>query len=224
MNPMAHSIRWIGAGTAALALLLAAGAGDAQSKMNRGVESVHQPVVERTDYMIDVGVGPRGLAMGEADRLAGWFEGLGLGYGDTVTLDDPMGWRGGAAQDGVNAVVARYGMLISRDAAPVTAGRPAPGTLRVVVSRASAHVDGCPDWSHGGSAELASSSGSNYGCATATNLAAMIANPEDLVVGQDGNHTADAMLSVKAIKTYRDAVSTGAAGLKSESSQGGGGK
>jgi pilus assembly protein CpaD len=224
MNPMAHSIRWIGAGTAALALLLSVSAVDAQSKVNRSVESVHQPIVNRTDYVIDVGVGPRGLAAGEADRLAGWFDGLNLGYGDTIMLDDPMGWHDGAAQDGVAAVVARYGMLLAHDAPPVTAGRPAAGTLRIVVSRAIAHVEGCPDWGRGGAAELAGSSGSNYGCATATNLAAMIANPEDLVVGQDGNRTADAMLSVKAIKTYRDAAATGAAGIKAESSQSAGGK
>jgi len=217
---MAHSIRWVGAGTAALALLLSGGSVAAQSSINRSVESVHQPIVERTDYVLDVGVGPHGLAGGEADRLAGWFDGLGLGYGDTITLDDPMGWQGGTAQDGVAAVVARYGMLIAHDASPVTVGHPAPGTLRVVVSRATAHVEGCPDWHHANS-EYASGSATNFGCATATNLAAMIANPEDLVVGQDGNRTADAMLSVKAIKTYREAATTGAGGIKSESSQGG---
>ncbi len=217
---MVHSIRWVGAGTAALALLLSAGSAGAQSKINRSVESVHQPVVERTDYVLDVGVGPHGLASGEADRLAGWFDGLRLGYGDTITLDDPSGWRGGQAQDGIAALVSRYGMLIAHDAPPVTAGSPAPGTVRVVVSRATAHVDACPDWAHANS-EYASSTASNFGCATATNLAAMIANPEDLVVGQDGNHTTDAMLSVKAIKAYRDATATGAGGLKAESTGGG---
>ena len=224
---MAHSIRWVGTGTAALALLLSAGSAGAHpsSTINRSVESVHQPIVERTDFLLDVGVGPHGLANGEADRLAGWFDGLGLGYGDTITIDDPMGWHGSGAEDGVSAVVARYGMLIARDAPPVTAGHPAPGTLRIVVSRATAHVDGCSDWRHANS-EYASSSASNYGCAAASNLAAMIANPEDLVVGQDGNRTADAMLSVKAIKSYRDAVTTGAGGLRADSSQsaGGGGK
>ena len=173
---MAYSIRWVGAGTAALALFLSAGSADAQSStMNRGVESVHQPVVNRTDFMLDVGVGPHGLAGGEADRIAGWFDGLGLGYGDTITIDDPMGWHGGTAEDGVAAVVARYGMLIAHDAAPVTAGHPAPGTLRIVVSRATAHVDGCPDWHHT-NAEYAGGSASNYGCATATNRRARSAS------------------------------------------------
>ncbi len=224
---MAHSIRRVGAGTAALVLILSAGHAAAQSTrsaatpapINRSVETVHQPIVERTDFSLDVGVGPRGLATGEADRLAGWFDGLGLGYGDTITLDDPMGWHGGAAQDAVAAIVSRYGMLIARDAPPITAGHPAAGTLRVVVSRAVAHVDGCPDWRHA-NAEYAGGTASNFGCASETNLAAMIANPEDLVVGQDGNRTADAMLSVKAIKTYRDATTTGAGGLKAESTGG----
>ncbi len=218
---MAHSIRWVGAGTAALALLLSAGTAGtpAAPRPTAASNRCTSRSSSATDYMLDVGVGPHGLALGEADRLTGWFDGLGLGYGDTITLDDPMGWHGGAAQDGVAAVVARYGMLIAHDAPPVTAGHPAPGTVRIVVSRATAHVDGCPDWSHA-NAEYGSANASNYGCATATNLAAMIANPEDLVVGQDGNRTADAMLSVKAIKTYRDATSTGAGGVKAESTGG----
>jgi pilus assembly protein CpaD len=95
--------------------------------------------------------------------------------------------------------------------------------IRVVVSRAIASVPECPDYSHGNYAEYAGSSSSNYGCATATNLAAMIANPEDLVEGHAYNPSADAMLSVKAIKTYRDAAATGAGGLKEVSSKSAGG-
>ncbi len=222
---MAKQLRHIGIGSAALALLLVAGATGARAgTINRSMESVHQPIVERTDYVIDVNAGPGGLAMGETDRLAGWFDGLDLGYGDTVKIDDPMGWRGGAAQDAVAGVVARYGMLVSHEPAPVTAGHPAAGTLRIVVSRATAHVEGCPDWSRGNGPEYASSNASNFGCAAAANLAAMIANPEDLVEGRSGDRSDDAMLSVKAIKTYRDAAATGAGGLKSESSKSGGSK
>jgi pilus assembly protein CpaD len=217
---MAHSIRTLGAATAVALLLLQAGTAQAGS-VNRSVDSVHQPVVSRTDYVLDVNSVPRGLAPGEAERLSGWFDGLGLGYGDTITLDDPAGWRGGAAQDAVGAVVARYGMLVAREAAPVTAGHPAAGTIRVVVSRSIASVPGCPDFSNGNFSEYAGSSTSNYGCATAGNLAAMIANPRDLVEGQQGDRTADAAQTVKAIKSYRDAATTGTAGLKQESSKGG---
>lgn len=220
---MAQQFRHIALGTAAYALLLCGAAADArQPTVNRSVESVHQPVVSRTDFVFDVTATRYGLAPGEADRLSGWFDGLRLGYGDTIRIDDPAGWNGGA-QDGVAAIVSRYGMLLSRDPAPATTGHPASGTIRVVVSRAVAHVDGCPNWSHSDVVEYSSSTGSNFGCSTASNLAAMIANPEDLVEGRSGDRSGDAMLSVKAIKTYRDAVTTGAAGVKAESSKSAGG-
>jgi pilus assembly protein CpaD len=93
----------------------------------------------------------------------------------------------------------------------------------VVVSRAVASVEGCPDYRRGNFADVAGSTASNYGCATALNLAAMIANPQDLVEGHAYDHAADANLSVKAIKTYRDAASTGAQGLKEVSSKSAGG-
>jgi pilus assembly protein CpaD len=219
---MAHSISKLRAATAVAALLLGAGAVQARpaGTINRGVDSVHQPVVSRTDYVLDVGTTSAGLAPGEAERLSGWFDGLGLGYGDTITLDDPSGWHGGAAQDVVGGVVARYGMLVSHEAAPVTVGHPTAGVLRVVVSRAVASVDDCPNYSHGNSPEYSGSMTSNYGCATAVNLAAMIANPQDLVEGHAYDRTADAQLSVKAIKAYREATTTGAGGLKQESSKG----
>jgi pilus assembly protein CpaD len=40
---------------------------------NRGLESVHQPVVSRSDYAIDLGVSGGALAAGEQQRLAGWM-------------------------------------------------------------------------------------------------------------------------------------------------------
>ena len=60
----------------------------------------------------------------------------------------------------------------------------------------------------------------NYGCATKSNLAAMIANPEDLIEGQKGTGETVIMSSSKAIETYRDAAPTGAGGL-SENATGG---
>jgi pilus assembly protein CpaD len=217
---MAHSILKLRAATAVAALLLGVGSAQAET-INRSLDSVHQPVVSRTDYALDVAATPYGLAPGEAARLAGWFDGLDMGYGDTITLDDLTAARDAAAQDNIGAVVARYGMLLSHEPAPVTAGHPAPGTIRIVVSRAIAHVDGCPDYRRGNHAEYASSTQSNYGCAMATNLAAMIANPEDLVEGHEGSRSADASLSVKAIKAYREAATTGNGNtVKSESSKG----
>lgn len=220
---MGQNFRLVGTTAAVLGLILGTGAAHAHSSsLNRSVESVHQPVVDRTDFALDLATSPAGLAPGEVDRLSGWFDALRLGYGDTITIDEPRGWRGGGARDTVAAVVSHYGMLLSHDAPPITAGHPADGALRVIVSRAVAHVEGCPDWSRGNAGEYAGASKSDFGCTDATNLAAMIANPQDLIEGRSGDAASDAKLSVKAIKSYRDAVPTGLGGLKSESSTSGG--
>ena len=51
---------------------------------------------------------------------------------------------------------------------------------------------------------------SNFGCAVNGNLAAMVANPQDLVHGREGSGVGDNRTAVKAIDTYRKAAPTGA--------------
>jgi pilus assembly protein CpaD len=193
------------------ALLLGACGGT----LNRGLESVHQPVVSRTDYVFDVNTSGNGLAPGEEQRLAGWMASLRLGYGDHVAIDDPHPY-GSGVHDTVAAQIARYGLLLSDDT-PVTGAPVAPGTARIVISRMKATVPGCPDFTREGQPEFNSNTSSNLGCAVNSNLAAMVANPADLVRGQPGADSNDNLASSKAIDTYRKAPTTGSTGLKSES-------
>ncbi len=187
---------------------------------NRGLESVHQPVVSRTDYVFDVNTAGRGLAPGEAQRLAGWMASLHLGYGDHVAIDD-AGAAGVGVRDDVATQLSRYGLLLSEDA-PVTGAPIAPGTARIVVSRTKATVPGCPDFSRVGEPEFESNTSSNHGCAINANLAAMVANPVDLVRGQPGADTVDPASATKAIEIFRKAPPTGGGGtvVKSESTGG----
>lgn len=179
------------------ALLLGACAGTAE----RGVETVRQPVVSRTDYAIDLGVSGDRLSPGEAQRLAGWMAGLQLGFGDRVAVDDPA--RTGAASD-VAREAGRYGLLLDGIAPPTPHAVP-PGAVRVVVSRSVASVPGCPAYSGTDSIfNWDQHTSANHGCSINSNLAAMIANPEDLVRGQTGDPTIDPSLAAKAIRTYRD--------------------
>src|SRR3546814_2517410 len=76
-------------------------------------------------------------------------------------------------------MIERRGLLLS-GAAPVTTGDVPADNLRVVVTRASAFVPGCPDWSTKSSINFNNATSSNYGCATNSNLAAMVADPNDL--------------------------------------------
>lgn len=181
---------------------------------NGGVESVYQPVVSRNDYSIDLETSGYALAPGESQRLAGWMQAMRLGYGDHVAIDD--GADGSTGRDQIAAEVGHYGLLLS-DRAPVTQGRIAPGSVRVVVTRMSAAVPNCPDYSRVYQPDYTASTSSNFGCAINTNLAAMVANPGDLVRGQPGADTSDPTTSGKAINVLRNATPSGAGGLKSES-------
>ena len=189
--------------------------------LNRGLESVHQPIVSRADYSFDLSTDGAGLAPGEPQRLAGWMTSLHVGYGDQVTIDDPA--QDPRARDAVAAQAARFGLLVSDDA-PVTAAPVAPGTVRVVVSRSKAYVPHCPDYSREGQPEFNSNTSSNFGCASNTNLAAMIANPGDLVRGEPGSGTTDPLTATRAVDAMRRAVPTGGGGtvVKAENAAGGG--
>lgn len=187
--------------------------------VNRGLDSVNQPVVSRTDYVLDVAAGGAGLAAGEEQRLSGWFDSLRLGYGDRISIDDPSSYGHDGGREAIARIVGRHGMLLSRDV-PVTAGSPARDQVRVIVSRSSAAVSNCSNWSRLSQPEFASSTMSNYGCATNLNHAAMIANPEDLVRGQSADGSGDALSTVKAVQVYRQSDPTGKGGLKSESAGG----
>ena len=67
-----------------------------------------------------------------------------LRYGDKVSVDDPL--LSSATRAAVESVAGRHGLLVGNEV-PVTAGVLPAGTVRVVVSRTTASVPGCPDWS-----------------------------------------------------------------------------
>ena len=213
-----HTIRTAGAAALALSLALSlGGCGGLTAKNNNMVESVHQPVVERTNFTLDVATGPGGLSLPEQRRLASWFEALELRYGDRIAIDDPL--ASGATRSAVEAVASRFGILLS-DGAPVTPGYVNPGTARVVVSRTMASVPDCPVWQNS-EFSLKNNTSSNYGCAVNGNLAAMVANPEDLVKGASTRGDTVVMSSNKAIDAYRQAAPTGnGSTVKATSSKG----
>ncbi len=204
-------------GALALSLGLALGGCSAYAS-NQSLESIKQPVVERTNYTLDVNAGIDGLAFTEQQRVDSWFEAMDLRYGDRVSIDDPMASPETRRQ--LAALAARHGILLS-EGSPVTAGYVQPGQTRVVVTRSSASVPGCPDWSVTMESNQANATHSNYGCSTNSNLAAMVANPEDLLAGQAGTGETTVTTSTKAIKAYRDAQPTGSGGLTAEATTGG---
>ena len=86
--------------------------------LNRGVDSIKQPVVSRTDYVFDAQSTTAGLAPGEANRVAGWLAAMKLRYGDSVSVDDPNPY-GSRAHAEIATIVESYGLNLA-DRAPIT--------------------------------------------------------------------------------------------------------
>lgn len=201
----------------ALTTTLAGCAGSAYS--NASLESVHQPVVRNAVYQFDVAATGGELPPSEQGRLQGWLDAMGVSYGDRVAVEDPSLYGASSAQATVRAMVERRGLLLSRDV-PVTTGAVPEGHLRVVVTRASASVPGCPNWDSKSSLNPVNATSSNYGCAINSNLATMVANPNDLIKGtRDTGH--DPVAATRAIQTYRTKPQTGAEALTKAPTSGG---
>jgi pilus assembly protein CpaD len=187
---------------------------------NHALDSVNQPVVERRNVTLDLATAGDGLSVPEQRRLAEWFETMDLRYGDRVSVDGSL--AGSGVRRDVAAIAGRHGLLLS-DGAPVTQGYVQPGNVRVVVTRSSASVPNCPNWSDHFSKPLDTTTSNGYGCAVNGNIAAMVADPEHLLHGAQSTGETVVMSSTKAIETYREQAPTGKGGLPKVSSQSGAG-
>jgi pilus assembly protein CpaD len=184
-------------------LLLAAALGGCAHQVSpvpeAGAEPVHQPVVTRTQFVFDAATPGGTLPSAEAARLAAWFQGLGLRFGDTVYIDG--GYEAARAQ--VSQIAGNHGLLVSQGS-PVTAGPVGPGNVRVVVTRAVATVPDCPNWERPSQPNYNNKAMPNFGCGVNTNFALQVANPEDLVHGRAGSGVGDAQAASKAVNMYRN--------------------
>jgi pilus assembly protein CpaD len=126
--------------------------------------------------------GSADLAAGEADSLATF-----LSDADVVPEDHVFFQPAGAD----TLAAARIGKL-TRELTPRGIGAttlPPSSTLAadhmmVVVERYVATPPDCPNWTKAASGEHSNTLPSNFGCADATNLSYMIADPRDLVIGR----------------------------------------
>jgi pilus assembly protein CpaD len=175
---------------------------------NTTVYSANQPVVERINYAIDVNAdSSSGILPNEKVRLSEWLDALKVGYGDRIAIDFGDSYSSAAAQQVVSQMATDRGILVG-DTAPLTAGRVNPGTMRVIVTRSTASVPNCPNWSKTTEANYNMANHPNYGCAVNSNMAAMIADPEDLVRGSE-DRKLDSNSGTKAISAHRNKTNGG---------------
>lgn len=214
--PFAKHSKFTGALALSLGLVLAGCGG---MPTNPSLYSTKQAVVERTNYTFDVATNSSGLAISEQQRLNGWFEAMDLRYGDRVAIEDPS--ANPAVSTAINDLAKRYGIMVS-GTAPATSGFLNPGQARVVITRSTASVPGCPDWSAKSDMNYTNGTSPGYGCAVNSNMAAMVADPQDLLEGKSQEGGTSVATSNKAIEAHREAPPTGASGLQNATGDGGG--
>jgi pilus assembly protein CpaD len=144
--------------------------------------------------------GAKRLTSAQASGLASFLTHNGIGQGDTVTV--------ASAGSTTKVATARRAAVLNVLKAyqiPARSGIDtslAPDTIRVHAAHAVAIAPACPDWSKPEANEPENRPSSNYACATEANLAAMIANPVDLVKPRDSN-IADADALARGAALYR---------------------
>lgn len=127
--------------------------------------------------------GSADLAEGESDSLDTFFEQAEVAGGDRIFFQP-------AANDKLTA--ARIGQLtheLVRRGLGATTLPPSPTLvaadhMMVVIERYVVTPPDCPDWSKPSWGDHSNTLPSNFGCADATNLGLMVADPRDLVVGR----------------------------------------
>jgi type IV pilus biogenesis protein CpaD/CtpE len=126
------------------------------------------------------------------------------------------------------AIPAMLALAACRPGAAEYTEAEAPKLLRIdrAAGRYMVTLPDCPNWSQYPASDFTNAKSSNFGCATASNLGLMVANPADLVAGRELAH-ADGTPAVSAVTRYlTDKVklpetSSGAGALTAPSSSGG---
>ena len=209
------------AAIAVAAIGLAAGlAACNSSSINPSLNSVHKPGVSIERLAHSVRFEPDGsLSAAQALALEGFLKDNRVGYGDRLNIDDPNIIGQEARFAAIAAIVGKAGLLLDRTAAIPAGSAAAPGSVQLVVTRGQVVMPNCPDWRGGLDHEVTMSTRSNYGCAANRNLAAMVADPNDLQQGRTHSGV-DAETITKAIDAWRQAPPSSQEGLQDVSATG----
>ncbi len=163
------------------------------------------------EHLVAFPYGGATLAPDAQARLATFLTRTAPGYGDEVLVGPgPVPARlAGAAAARTDAVAdaLRARGVAAHIAAPEIAPVRWDGAVRVVVGRYLMRTPDCPDWTKPPDGDPLNRPHSNWGCATATNLDLMVANPADLVHGRtmtadDGDQAARTYRVYRALNQY----------------------
>lgn len=169
-----------------------------------------EPRVDPATYVHTVAFAPADDRLDGAtrERLDAFMARADVGYGDDVWViaAEPATAEGARIADRRRATVVAYLAHRRIEARPAEAGFgiavPPPDAVAVMVRRYVVTLPGCPDWTGRPGRSFNNTVSSNWGCATATNLGLMVANPADLVSGRHPG-LMDGSLGALATERYR---------------------
>lgn len=122
-----------------------------------------------------------------------------VGYGDVILFDQGADVPAGRI-DALAAWFLRQGVTVGENNG-VFGAMPSAGSVMVYVERYTVTAPDCQRWSETSVSNPNNAPGQPFGCTSQSNLAAMVANPRDLVTGERAGANPDA--TRKAVKAYR---------------------
>jgi pilus assembly protein CpaD len=202
-------------------------------------EAGENPTVgfETMTHQVNFAPGSAALSTDEINSLSDFLTRIAFDYGDKVTISigptnsDPSLNALAAQRAGSITFELQRMHLVEIQIRPENANiEPLQNAAEVSIGRYVVTGPKCADWSEPEAANDTDMLPSNFGCATAINLGAMVANPADLLRGTPSG-SADADFVARGIEQYRngevskslDAQSSkGAAGTNGATGIGGG--
>ena len=160
----------------------------------------------RLTHVVDVS-GNDALSADAAASLDLFLSENGVGYGDSLSLDAGDEAAGEQDRTAIAGQLRRRGLLLSNQAT-IAGTMPSEGTIVLVVDRYLLTTPNCNDWSMKSKPNYANAESTSFGCTTRSILGQMVANPRDLIQGQDEDGPNGAAAS-NAVKTYVGTAGTG---------------
>jgi pilus assembly protein CpaD len=150
------------------------------SRDNAGLDSTHKATVTLQESNHPISFSNSKLSANEEASLAAFISSSGLRYADRLTLRTSEPNMSVGYRNAINAVLGRFGLAIGN--VETTLGLQS-GSAILAVSRPTVTLPQCAVHSGPKANNIHNENMSNYGCSTRSNLAAMAANPADLVSG-----------------------------------------
>ncbi|MBV8522645.1 MAG: hypothetical protein JOY71_11070 [Acetobacteraceae bacterium] len=161
-------------------------------------EAPNHLIVEGAESRADVAFVPGSARLAHPSAIQQLVAAGRIRPADRVTIS-ASGAPGLAEQR--TAVISRELLAYGIVADPLPLGTVAPNHAVIGIGRYTVTLPPCPNWSSPPQAEYTNEHNSNWGCAAATNLGLMVADPADLVSGRAMGPT-DATTAVAAVERY----------------------